>query len=57
MTLEQRLAAVEAELDEMKAQNEALKDTTSQALSELMTQVSNLASSLSTFTPGMTGKD
>ncbi len=57
MILEERLTAVEAELDEMKAQNAALKDSTSRALGDLMTQVLSLASTLATFASGMTGKN
>ncbi|MEB6380046.1 MULTISPECIES: hypothetical protein [Leclercia] len=57
MTLEKRLAALEAELDEMKAQNAAIKESTSRALDDLMTRVSSLTSTLATFESGMTGKN
>lgn len=57
MTLEKRLAEVEEELDEMKAQHADLKDSTSRALGDLMTQVSSLASTLATFESVITGKN
>jgi len=57
MNLENRIAMLEVELANMKAQNEALKDSTSRALNELMAHVSNLSSRLALIEPSQAGKN